>query len=267
MNLFGNSAYGKTITNKEGFVNTSYAGEKDITKKINNPRFKDLEELHNNTYEVTTSYKKIAMDLPLQIGVAVYHLAKLRMLEFYYDFIDKYINREDYQLIEMDTDSNYFAFSEDDIEKLIKPELREQYEKEKYNFLPSESNELHPTFNVDGKRFTMKQYEKRTPGLFKVETIKDKAIALCSKMYCCSEMDEKNIKFSCKGIQKEGNNVNYKKFENVLFGDKQDTAHNKGFRYISGVMKSYEQEKRGLSHCYHKRIVCEDGISTKPLNI
>ena len=58
------------------------------------------------------------MDLPLQIGVAVYHLAKLRMLEFFYDFIDKFIDRSDYQIIEMDTDSNYFAFSEDNIEKL-----------------------------------------------------------------------------------------------------------------------------------------------------
>ncbi len=27
----------------------------------------------------------------------------------------------------MDTDSNYFAFSEDSIEKLIKPEMREEY--------------------------------------------------------------------------------------------------------------------------------------------
>jgi len=267
MKLFGNSAYGKTITNKEGFVNTSYANENDITKKINNPRFKDLEELHKNTYEVTTTYKTISMDLPLQIGVAVYHLAKLRMLEFYYDFIDKYIDRSDFELIEMDTDSNYFAFSADDIEKLIKPELREQYEKEKYNFLPSESNELHPTFNVDGKRFTMKAYEKRTPGLFKVETIKDKAIALCSKMYCCSDMDEQNIKFSCKGIQKQGNNVNYKKFENVLFGDKQDIAHNKGFRYVEGVMKSYEQTKKGLSYIYCKRVVLPDGVNTIPLNI
>ena len=49
----------------------------------------------------------------------------------------------------------------------------------------------------------MKAYQKRTPGLFKVETIKDKAIALCSKMYCCSNMDETDIKFSCKGIQKK----------------------------------------------------------------
>ena len=113
----------------------------------------------------------------------------------------------------------------------------------------------------------MKAYQKRTPGLFKVETIKDKAIALCSKMYCCSDMDEKNIKFSCKGIQKEGNNVNYKKFENVLFGDKQDTAHNKGFRMVSGTMKSYEQDKKGLSYIYCKRIVQSDGINTVPLNI
>ena len=66
------------------------------------------------------------MDLPLQIGVAVYHLAKLRMLDFYYNFIDKYIDRSDFELLEMDTDSNYFAFSEDSIEKIIKPEMREE---------------------------------------------------------------------------------------------------------------------------------------------
>jgi hypothetical protein len=47
------------------------------------------------------------MDLPLQIGVAVYHLAKLRMLQFYYNFIDTYIDRSDFELLEMDTDSNY----------------------------------------------------------------------------------------------------------------------------------------------------------------
>ena len=82
------------------------------------------------------------MDLPLQIGVAVYQLAKLRMLEFYHDFIDKCIDRSDYELIEMDTDSNYFALSEDDFEKLIEPELREEYEKEKHKIIPSESNEL-----------------------------------------------------------------------------------------------------------------------------
>jgi len=207
------------------------------------------------------------MNLPLQIGVAVYNLAKLRMLDFYYNFIDKYIDRSDFELLEMDTDSNYFAFSEDSIEKLIKPEMRDEYEKDKYNFLPSESKELHPTFQVDGIRFNYAQYDKRTPGLFKVETTKDKMISLCSKMYCASDISEEKIKFSCKGIQKDGNDVSYKKFNDVLFNKHEDKVLNKGFRYVEGYMKSYEQIKKGLSFAYHKRIVQPDGITTKPLLI
>ena len=54
------------------------------------------------------------------------------MLEFFYNFIDKYIDRSDCQIMEMDKDSNYFAFSEDSIDKLIKPHMREEYEKDKF---------------------------------------------------------------------------------------------------------------------------------------
>ena len=46
---------------------------------------------------------KVSHDLPVQIGFAVYQYAKLRMLEFFFDVIDKYISREDYNLIQMDT--------------------------------------------------------------------------------------------------------------------------------------------------------------------
>jgi hypothetical protein len=88
----------------------------------------------------------------------------------------------------MDTDSNNLAFSEDSIEKLVKPEMKEEYENDKYNFLPSESKEY--------------QYDNRKPGLFKVEATKDKMISLCSKMYCALDITEEKIKFSCKGIQK-----------------------------------------------------------------
>ncbi len=73
------------------------------------------------------------------------------MLDFYYNFIDKYIDSStiisliniliDFELLELDTDSNYFAFSEDSIEKPIKPEMKEEYEKDKNNFLPSESTQ------------------------------------------------------------------------------------------------------------------------------
>ncbi len=64
------------------------------------------------------------------------------MLDFYYIFIDKYIDRSDFDLLGMDTDDNYFAFSGDSIEKLINAEMKEEYENDKYNLLLSE--ELHP---------------------------------------------------------------------------------------------------------------------------
>ena len=69
--------------------------------------------------------------------------------------------------------------------------MREECENDQYNFLPSESQELHPTFQVDGIKFNYAQYDKRTPGLFKEEETTDKMICSCSKMYCCSDLDEK----------------------------------------------------------------------------
>ena len=51
------------------------------------------------------------MDTPMQIGCAVYQLAKLRMLEFYYDCLDKYIDRSDFQYVEMDTGLAYLGLS------------------------------------------------------------------------------------------------------------------------------------------------------------
>ncbi len=86
-------------------------------------------------------------------------------------------------------------------------------------------------------------------------------------MYCASDFTEGKFKFSCKGIQKDGNNVNNQKFHDVLFNKHNDQVLNKGFRYVGSSMKPYEQNKNGLSYAYHKRIVSKDGISTKPLNI
>ncbi len=77
---FGNSAYGKTVTNKEKFISTSYGNEDDISKKIKIPHFKDLEQLYGQKYEVISTKREIRMDLPLQIGVAVYHLYTARNL-------------------------------------------------------------------------------------------------------------------------------------------------------------------------------------------
>ncbi len=68
-------------------------------------------------------------------------------------------------------------------------------------------------------------------------------------MFCASDIKEETIKFSCKGIQKDCNNVNYQKFHHVLFNKQKDRVLNKGFRYVDDCMKSYEQNKKG--HLIH----------------
>jgi hypothetical protein len=42
--------------------------------------------------------KTITLDLPLQIGCFVYQYAKLRMLQFYYDFMDVFVDHRDFPL-------------------------------------------------------------------------------------------------------------------------------------------------------------------------
>ena len=73
----------------------------------------------------------MAINRPYQIGIAVYQLAKLRMLEFHYDFLDKYVSRRDYELIQMDTDSSYMALSSPTLDELVKPHKKVEYEHEK----------------------------------------------------------------------------------------------------------------------------------------
>jgi hypothetical protein len=253
MKLIGNALYGRTVMDKEKHTTTTFCGLDKISKRINDPHFKDLEELNDNRFEVMAGKHKIIMDTPIQIGCAVYQLAKLRMLQFYYDCLDKYVDRSDFQYVEMDTDSAYLALSGSKLDDVIKPDMREEYEQDKYNWFPDERTP------------ESKAYNKRTPGLFKVEFEGNAIYALCSKLYFV-EGDNYN-KYSCKGIQKNQNEISKDRFHNVLFNDVKDMCTNKGFRVINNEMVTYIQHKKGLSYYYDKRVVLADGVSTVPLDI
>ena len=80
------------------------------------------------------------------------------------------------------------AISGDSFEALIKPELRDKFEKEKHNWFRTPQG-------------------KCMPGFFKVEFEGDKIISLCSKSYCtekfASESSLGQVKFSMKGVNKK----------------------------------------------------------------
>ena len=91
MKLLGNSAYGKTVTNVDRHRNVAYCTEVGTSACINNKRFLQLDAVTDNAYEITSNKSRVTYDLPLHIGFFVYQYAKLRMLQFYYDFVDRYV--------------------------------------------------------------------------------------------------------------------------------------------------------------------------------
>ena len=90
---------------------------------------------------------------PYQCGIAVYQLAKLRMLEFYYDFLDNYFSRQDFELCYMGTDSFYLAMSGDSLDDIVRPEMKQAYEADKKKWLATD------------------KFSEKIPGLFKPEVV------------------------------------------------------------------------------------------------
>ena len=252
MKLVGNSSYGKTITNQENHRDIHYCSEMKASQLVNEPYFRAIEPIDDDTYEVQMCKKTIKLNLPSPIGFFVYQNAKRRMLEFYYDCVDKYLDRSNFQLCEMDTDSAYMALAGENLESLVKPELRGVFEADKHNWFPR-------TETVENRA-----YDKRTPGLFKEEWQGDGIIGLCSKTYYCFGTKDK---FSCKGISKKLNVVDGDKYLDVLLSKRSSSGVSRGFRVVNNSVYTYNQVRDGFSYFYPKRKVLEDGITTRPLDI
>ena len=84
--------------------------ERSVDKALRSPFFDNLEEI-GGVYEIKEFKRSVMIKRPYQCGIALDQLAKLRMLEFYYDFLDKYFSRQDFELCYMDTDSFYLAMT------------------------------------------------------------------------------------------------------------------------------------------------------------
>jgi len=275
MKLVGNSAFGRSGMDMSKHKQVKYeSDEVAIEKKVEHFTFHSMEEL-NGSCEITMKKRRIKSKNPIHLSIAIYQLAKLRMLQFYYDCIDFYFDRSDFQYQEMDTDSAYIAFSCDDpFSDCIKPNLQAHFTQHKFEWFPRDYNKEVAT------------YDTFTPGLFKEEWRGDAIVALSSKNYICYIPDEEHkvkkdeklvngkieyFKLSAKGIQKNKNSdlLSPENFESVVRERITLKGTNKGFR-ISKETKSiitYSQTKTALNYYYDKRQVLSDGISTILLDI
>ena len=276
MKLLGNSAYGKTVTNVDRHHDVKYCTDVGTSALINNKRFRQLDVVTDDAYEITSNKARLTYDLPLHIGFFVYQYAKLRMLQFYYDFVARYVERPLYQYCEMDTDSAYIALAGDSIDDLVAPEHREHYFRNRSQWLPAECCDNHkddyvqtrlaglPWTATDACCVARKAFDKRTPGLFKIEWCGDGFIGLCSKTYYCFGSTNK---CTTKGLNKRQNTIDKDAFLSVLTNRRSGSGVNRGFRVRDSSVMTYIQERAALTYFYPKRKVLEDGLTTAPLDL
>ena len=251
--LIGNAVYGHSLMDKEKHSHVIFTDLEGTNKHINSPFFKDLEEMDEDTFEIKMQKKRVKYDLPIQLGFFVYNYAKLRMLEFLYDFIDKHMDRAKYNLIEMDTDSLYLALSTDSLEDAVKPEMEKSFAEAKIEFFPRSDTPENAAF------------DSRTPGLFKVEWQGDCFYGLAAKTYYCFSEKGKD-KYSSKGVNKKLK-LSRDDYLHVL-DTQEDLSHkNRGFILKDNQMLTYEQVRKGLPYLYVKRKVLADGYSTTYLDL
>ena len=126
--------------------------------------------------------------------------------------MDVFVDRSDFQYCSMDTDSAYMALSATSLEEVIKPDMQQRFQMEKKNWFPRTDTPEHAA------------YDKRTPGLLKREFTGNGMIALCSKTYFCFVAEDK---ISCKGVNRETNNVTKEKYMDVLLTKQSGSGVNR----------------------------------------
>ena len=192
--LIGNSGYSASSVRKDWYKNISYHYQSTVDKAINSPRFVNLDLVDNNLYEVKSLKKYVTFDLPIQIGMYVYSWAKLKMLEFVYDCIKKYVPDDCYKFIEIGTDSLYLSLCSNSLDDVVKPELREKFFENYDYFFPSLASEHHKKEFIKARVQnlewiqgdcckTRELFDKRTPGLLKLKFFGSQMLALAPKTY------------------------------------------------------------------------------------
>ena len=278
--LLGNAAYGKTITNKQNFLNTRYVTQRKARRLALHWTVQQANDISEDTVELSCLPHIVKYDLPIQIGFMVYQYAKLKMLSFYYDFLVKFIDIRKFELCEVDTDSFYIALSEHTLDAAVYPEKRYEYFSERHLWLPSESCDIdyHRETYIACRTHNLPWipqpccrnrliYDKRTPGLFKNEWEGDGLTSLSSKSYAGVDEKSETSKVSCKGVVQKQNPLTLGTYDDVLHNKRSHMVLNKGFKVVDHHMVTYTQAKQGLTYQYIKRKVCSDGVSTVPLDI
>ena len=118
MKLLANSSYGYQIMDRSRHTVTKYLSDEKTRGAINTKFFKRLDHINDHLYEVELAKIEIEHGEPFIVGFFILQYAKLRMLELYYNFFERFCDVNKFEELEMDTDSLNLALSEKELYRL-----------------------------------------------------------------------------------------------------------------------------------------------------
>ena len=128
MKLLANRSYGYQITNRSRHTVTKFLSDEQIHGAINTNFFKSLDHINDQLYEVELAKAEIEHREPIIVGFFLLQYAKLRMLELYHNFFDRFCDVNKFEELEMDTDFLYLALSEKELYDCIREESKAEWE-------------------------------------------------------------------------------------------------------------------------------------------
>ena len=128
MKLLANSSFGYQIMDRSRHTVTKYLTDEKTHSAINSKMFKRLNHITDQLYEVELVKPEIEHREPISVGFFILQYAKQRMLELYYTFFKNLCDTDNYEELEMDTDSFHLALSEENLEDVLLPKKRAEWE-------------------------------------------------------------------------------------------------------------------------------------------
>ena len=165
--------------------------------------FKRPNHITDQLYEVELVKSEIEHREPNSVEFFDLQYSKQRMLELYYIFLREFVDTDKYEELEKDTDPLYLALSEENLEDVLLPDKRVEWDKLRSKdwtdkFTANATDNLFPRTCCNA----LKKQDKSESGLFKEDFTCAELLCLCSKTYCCYDRKSNKYKFSNKGLNK-----------------------------------------------------------------
>ncbi|KAF4526571.1 hypothetical protein B566_EDAN009587 [Ephemera danica] len=246
--LMNNAVYGKTMENVRKRIDMELVTDpKRLEKCIASIYFKDTTIYSENLSAIHFHKKKVVLNKPTYVGMAILDISKTLMYDFHYEtMLPMY--RENLSLLYMDTDSFIYEIRTEDFYKDM--EVFSQ------RMDTSDYPKDHHLYN---------EVNKKVLGMFKDEAnaqIITHFIGLRAKMYCI-EYGGKTTK-KAKGVKSSAlrKQITFEDYYNCLFFNKEKYTIYRSIRSFKHQLKTIQQNKLSISGHDDKRHICENKVNT-----